>query len=120
LNREQRLHSPWPALNLGAFLFKLGRPDEAEVYLRESLQEDPRFPKAHFQLGLLLEKSGKYAEAVQELKQAAEIDPSYPEPCFALGRIYRRLGDEKSAQAAFQMFQDKSQKEKEKNVRQSH
>ena len=120
LNREQRLHSPWPALNLGAFLFKLGRPDEAEVYLRESLQEDPRFPKAHFQLGLLLEKGGKYAEAIQELKQAAEIDPSYPEPCFALGRIYRRLGDEKSAQAAFQMFQDKSQKEKEKNVRRSH
>jgi tetratricopeptide (TPR) repeat protein len=117
LNRERRLRSPWPSMNLGTVLLKLGRPDEAEVYLRESLEEDPRFPKAHFQYGLLLEKRGKYAEAIQELQRAAEFDPTYPEPCFVLGRIYRRLGDEKSMQEAFKSFQARSQKEKDKNLR---
>lgn len=120
LNRGRNLRSPWPAMNLGTILLKLGRPDEAEGYLQESLGEDPRFPKAHFQLGLLLEKRGKYPQAIEELRRAAEYDPDYPEPWYALGRIYRRLGDEKSMQEAFEAFQARSQKAKDKNVRRLH
>jgi tetratricopeptide (TPR) repeat protein len=120
LNHQRHLHSPWPSMNLGAVLIKSGRLDEAEPYLKESLTESPRFPKAHFQLGILLEKKKRYKEAVEELKQAAEFDETYPEPYFVLGRLYHRLGDEKSAQEAFRMFQERNQKEKEKNVRRLH
>ena len=93
------------AINLGALLLKLGRLDEAEIYLKESLGEAPSFPKAHFQLGLLFEKKKFDAEAIRELKEAASCDPSYPEPYFVLGRIYRRKGDEKNAQMAYETFQ---------------
>lgn len=66
LNREQALKSPWPALNLGSLLSKLGRFKEADACLRESLHEAPYFPKAHFQLGLLLEKQGRDTEAIRD------------------------------------------------------
>jgi tetratricopeptide (TPR) repeat protein len=120
LNREQAVRSPWPSLNLGAFLLKLGRLDEAGAAVRESLSADPHFPRAHFQLGLWLEKQGKLTEAVPELKQAADLDPTFAEPYYALGRVYSRLGDAKSAKEAFQLFEQRSQVEKQKNVRQSH
>lgn len=120
LNRQQRVRSPWPSMNLGALLIKLGRWDEAKASLEESLSEDPRFPQAHFQMGVLLEKEKKCAEAVAELKQAATFDPSFSKPHYVLGRIYHVLGDRKSAESAFAKFQELSQKEKEKAVHRSH
>jgi tetratricopeptide (TPR) repeat protein len=54
LNRKQPVPSPWPPLDLGILLVKLGRFSEAEFSLRESLHYDARFPKAQCHLGLLL------------------------------------------------------------------
>jgi tetratricopeptide (TPR) repeat protein len=104
LNRAESLHSPWPAHNLGALLSKLGRLDEAEPCIKESLQEDPRFPKAYFQLGLLLEKRLKDDDAVQALKQASALDPDYAEPYLVLGKILQRQHDVAAAQKAFDTF----------------
>jgi tetratricopeptide (TPR) repeat protein len=105
LNRQKNPSSPWPPLNLGALLIKLGRLEEAESILQESLRYDPKFPQAHCQLGILLEKQKKDTEAIQELNQAAALDPSYPEPHYVLGRIYRRIGDGKNAQMALSTFE---------------
>jgi len=104
LNRENGLHSPWPACNLGALLNKLDRLDEAEAYLTESLKEAPSFSQAHFQLGLLLEKRSKDAEAIRELRQATASDPSYAEPYFILGKILQREHKSEEAQEAFDTF----------------
>jgi len=105
LNRPSRTPSPWPALNAGALLVKLSRPEEAEKYLRESLQDDPRFPQAHYQMGALFEKQHKDAEALRELKQAATLNPSYAEPYYLLGKIYRRQGNRKDAETAWNTFE---------------
>jgi tetratricopeptide (TPR) repeat protein len=105
LNGESPSASPWPHLNAGAMLVKLGRWEEAEGYLRESLRYDPKLPQAHYHLGLLLEKQKKDAEAIRELQQATSLNPSYAEPYQALGKIYHRIGDEESAQTAFETFQ---------------
>lgn len=104
-NREKLPSSPWPPLNLGALLIKLGRLEEAETLLKESLRYDLRFPQAHYQLGLLLEKQKMDDEAVRELREAARLNPTYAEPHYVLGRIYRRRGDTKSAEAAWATFQ---------------
>jgi len=104
LNRADSRHSPWPTHNLGALLSTLGRLDEAEPYIKESLNEDPRFPKAYFQLGLLLEKRRKDSDAVQALKQAIALDPDYAEPYFILGKILQRRHDFVAAQKAFDAF----------------
>ena len=105
INRQSAQTSPWPALNLGSLLLKLNRIEEAEPFLRQSIQQDSRLAKAHYQLGLLLEKQLKYAGAVQELKEAAELDPSYPEPHYRLSRIYRKQGEKQNAETALNHFQ---------------
>ena len=105
LDHASRAPSPWPALNLGALLVKLSRLEDAEKYLKESLQDDPQFPQAHYQLGALLARQHKDAEAVQELKQAAALNPSYAEPYYLLGKIYQRQGNKNSAEAAWSTFQ---------------
>jgi tetratricopeptide (TPR) repeat protein len=105
MNRSQRLPSPWPPLNLGTLLVKLGKLPEAETYLQESLRCEPRFAKAHYQMGLLLEKQKKDEEAIRELHQAAEYDPSYPEPHYLLGKIYQRTGSRTKAEAELEVFQ---------------
>lgn len=105
LGEEKGINSPWPPLDLGALLLKLGRVSEAEAALREALRHDPNFPQAHFQLGLLLERQRKNVLAVQELQQAASLDPSYPEPHYALGRIYRREGNIGKATLEMDTFQ---------------
>jgi len=105
MNRSERVPSPWPPLNLGTLLVKLGRLPEAEVYLEESLKYDSRFPKAHFQMGVLLEKEKKDEQACKELLEAARNDPSYAEPHYLLGRIYTRKGDKPKADAEWQTFQ---------------
>jgi len=105
MNRSQPAPSPWPPLNLGALLVKLGKLAEAEVYLDESLKYEPRFPKAHYQMGLMLEKQKKDEQACKELLEAARNDPSYPEPHYLLGEIYTRKGDKPKADAEWQTFQ---------------
>jgi tetratricopeptide (TPR) repeat protein len=111
LNRQKPVLSPWPPLNLATLLVKIGRLEEAETFLQESLRYDPRFPKAHYQMGLLLEKQSKDNEAIRELNEAAALDPTYPEPHYVLGKIYRRTGDPVKAKAAWATFQ-KLKKEK--------
>jgi tetratricopeptide (TPR) repeat protein len=105
MNRSERAPSPWPPLNLGTLLVKLGRLPEAEVYLEESLKYDSRFPKAHFQMGVLLEKEKKDEQACKELLEAVQNDPSYPEPHYLLGRIYTRQGNKLKADVEWQTFQ---------------
>ena len=105
MNRSDSTPSPWPPLNLGTLLVKLGRLAEAELYLEESLRYDSRFPKAHFEMAVLLEKEKKDEQACKELLAAVQDDPSYPEPHYLLGRIYTRQGNKLKADAEWQTFQ---------------
>jgi tetratricopeptide (TPR) repeat protein len=105
LNRQNTPNSPWPPLNLGALLVKLGQLQEAEEYLQESLRYDSRLAQAHYQYGLLLENGKKNEEALRELEQAARLDPAYAEPHYVLGRIYRKIGEVKKAEIEWEKFQ---------------
>jgi tetratricopeptide (TPR) repeat protein len=105
LNRALQLPSPWPPVNLGTLLVKLGKLEEAENCLEESLHYDPRFPVAHYQMGMLREKQARDDEALQELNLAAQNDPAYPEPHYILGRIYQRIGNKAKAEEEWQTFQ---------------
>jgi Flp pilus assembly protein TadD len=114
LNRKQVFPSPWPSLNLGTMLYRLGRVEEAESYLREAVGDDPKLAQAQYQLGALLESRGESERAIEHLKQAAELDPADPKPHYALGRLYRRRGDEQKARAALARFSELEKKWNEK------
>jgi len=105
LNRQKKPGSPWPPLNLGTLLIKLGRLEDAEASLKESLSYNPNFPQGLYQMGLLLEKQKKDDEAIEALRRAVTLDPTYAEPHYVLGRIYKRKGEAENAQTAWDTFQ---------------
>ncbi len=104
LNREMKPPSPWPPLNLGALLLKMGKLKDAEASLKESLTYNPNFPQALYQKGLLLEKEEDDDQAIQVLRRAAALDPTYAEPHYVLGRIYNRMGKTQDAKDAWDTF----------------
>ena len=57
-------------LGAGRVLRKMGRLDEAEAELRESLRHVPSLPGAHLELALVLEARGETEGAVEHLKRA--------------------------------------------------
>ena len=112
LNRQQATPSPWPSLNYGTMLLKLGKLREAEELLRESVGWDDGLARSHYRLGTLLEKRELYEEAIRELFRAAELDSSYPEPLYALGRVYRRTGNLTGAKQALEAFRKLKEEER--------
>jgi tetratricopeptide (TPR) repeat protein len=104
LERGAQQPSPWPDVNMATLLVKLGRLDGVENTLREALQFDPKFPRAHYQLGLLFEKQANNREAIEELLQAVHFDPTFDQPFYAMGRIYQRTGEKQKAEAAYEEF----------------
>lgn len=112
LNRKARPPSPWPPLNLGTLLTRLGRLEEAEQRLREAVGYQALLDKARYQLGIVLERIGKLQEAVAELSKAAELSPDSASPHLALGRIYRALGNDPESQRAFNRFRELKKKER--------
>lgn len=104
LNRKSSKPSPWPPLNRGNLLSRLGRYDDAAASLKEALRYGPTLAQAHFRLGFVYDKQGKEADAIAELSKAASLDADYADPLYALGRIYYRRGDKERAEQAFSAY----------------
>jgi tetratricopeptide (TPR) repeat protein len=105
LNREASVPSPWPPLNLGTLLTKMGDLKSAEEFLRDAIRYDPKLAKARYRLGMNLHQQHRDTEAIPELHMAADLDPSDPEPWYTLGRIYESRGDSGSAADVFRRFE---------------
>ena len=104
LNRSQKPPSPWPPLNQGTLLTRLGRLDEADKLLREAVQYNEKLALAHHRLGANLKRQGRDAEAVAELRRATELAPSDPGPFYLLGQIYTGQGNKTAAEEAYARF----------------
>lgn len=104
LNRKESAPSPWPPLNLGTLLEKLGRAKDAHDYIEEAVRYDGKLAEAQYRLGLILYKQHKDAEAIEKLRQASTLAPSDPKPFYILGRIYQKQGDKLAASDAFKKF----------------
>ena len=104
MNRSEAAPSPWPPLNLGTLLIKLGRLPEAADVPRESLKHDVVFGEGPLpDGGVLLQKQKK--DVSLQASEAVQYDPSYPEPHYLLGRIYTRQGNKQKADTEWQTFQ---------------
>jgi tetratricopeptide (TPR) repeat protein len=104
LDRDQTAPSPWPLLNLGTLLTKMGELTEAEALLREAAGYQTTLAEAHYRLGVNLQKQNRAQDAIVELRQACTLDPNATEPLYALGQLYRKQGDEKAAAEIFERF----------------
>jgi protein O-mannosyl-transferase len=76
----------------GRLLDRLGRPGEAEQYLRYAIANAPDFAEAHGSLGVALAMEDRAAAATGEFERSLALEPNQPEVEFDLGVSLGKLG----------------------------
>jgi tetratricopeptide (TPR) repeat protein len=109
LNREQTHPSPWPPHNLGYWLLRMNRTQQAEAALRESLRYNPSLAQSHYHLGRTLEKEGRQPEAAHEYLTAVNTDARSADACYSLAILYRKLHRNADADAMFTEYKKRRQ-----------
>jgi len=84
-------------INYGIILNTLGKPREAETFLRNGIELKPDVAEAYFNLGNILLNQGKLKEAETSLRKAIELNPKYAMAYCSLGSALINL--EKSLEA---------------------
>ena len=82
-----------PYNDIGSYLMKLGRLDEAIPWLERAMQA-PRYEPRHYphcNLGQVYWAQGLLAKARREFERALEIEPGYPHARAALAAIEKQL-----------------------------
>jgi tetratricopeptide (TPR) repeat protein len=62
--------------NMGATLVNRNQPNEAIMFFKKAIEQDPKYANAHFQLGLSLIGIGKMAEAQPVLQEYLKLVPT--------------------------------------------
>ena len=87
---------------LGATLYKAGKAEEAERWLRHTMGLAPNFAKPWSDLGQLLLDTRRPEEALDTLEQAVRLDPDDGDAWFSLGKARALLGRGPAADEAFE------------------
>jgi tetratricopeptide (TPR) repeat protein len=83
--------------NLGISLANLGRTEEAQKNLIESLRLDDDSAVAHFSLGVVYDRQGEDAAAIAQYRSAIERDPNNIQAAVYLGDAIMRSGSSREA-----------------------
>ena len=106
---------------LGASLARQGRLDDAESCLRQVVDGNPEYGKAHEQLAEVLLLSGRPGEAIELYRRAVELDPTLDAALLKLGQTLLSLGREDEAQVAMEAFvRQKPHRQKLKKAAELH
>jgi len=79
-------------LLLGEKLFNEGKHNEAEIILKNILNEEPSHSIAHNNLGCLLWQTNRKLEAITEFKKAFELTPNNPDVVWNIGQSFIEIG----------------------------
>jgi protein O-mannosyl-transferase len=88
--------------NMGDFLFKHGRKDEAEPYYREAIRIYPGYADALGNLGNCLSERGDKEEGIALLRKAVTIVPDIPVNHYNLANALLQTGKIDEAIASYQ------------------
>lgn len=75
-NVAQTPHHPRPLNALGYALLRAGQPAEAEVKLKEAMQQAPNFPGPFANLGMVYWSQRRFAEAMPYFEKAMALSPN--------------------------------------------
>ena len=89
--------------NLGYTYYKIGKPQEAEHYLRQAIRINEMDSDEYVYLGLSVWRQGRADEAVRYMQHAIQIRPSAPGYHFALAVIRRDQNDTPAAESEFKL-----------------
>ena len=81
---------------------------EAESVVREAIELDPDFAKAHKKLGDVLSESGRLNEAADAYREALRLRPRYVAPRFVLAHMKRFERDDEDLEALEALYADGS------------
>ena len=88
----QKVKYPFSNLGKGRIFLNLELYREAEMEVKEAIQENPDLAYSHFLLGRIYLWSGRESKAIQEYRSALEIDPRLAKAHDDLGIIYASQG----------------------------
>jgi tetratricopeptide (TPR) repeat protein len=74
---------------------------------------NPDFAEAHFERGRILERSDKLQQAVAEYNTSLAKNRSLSQAHYRLALLYRKLGQTRTADDEFALFQQTKEKEKD-------
>lgn len=104
-----RLNSSAEApLAYARLLFNLGRFEEAQKLVTESLRRDPKYREAHYEQARLYFEAGRMAQCVSSAElalQLAGLEQSVRPIHHLLSRAYQRLGKAEEAQRHREAFE---------------
>ncbi len=92
---------PGPGVELGTFLQRQGRSEEAGRELAEVVRRFPKSGEARLQLGRTLLDRGDTAGAIEQLEQAVALAPDSAQAHLLLANAYVRAGRTADAQPHF-------------------
>jgi tetratricopeptide (TPR) repeat protein len=101
--RSVELESDSPHLRdaLAYTYLSLGKTQEAEREIRQTIRLNPRFAPAHVQLARLRHLQGNVREAYRSLKQAIALDKNDIEAQYLLGKASQQLNQRQEAIQAY-------------------
>ena len=76
---------------------EMGQTEEAIVYLKKAIEENPDQGQYHMAMGDVLADESRYEEAIEEYEQAGEPFCSQPSYHYTLGICYEKVGLEWTA-----------------------
>ena len=88
--------------NLGLFLWRTGKTDEAIEHYQEALRLKPDYGEAHHNLGLALSHKGDLTGAIQHFEEVVRIKPGLAEARRRLGLALQQAGRLQAAIAQFE------------------
>jgi tetratricopeptide (TPR) repeat protein len=91
-----------PHNNLGIFLKRKGRLDEARMQFEKALQLKPDYPSAHINMGATLVRQKKLEAALEHFAEAARIRKNFPEALYSMGTVLVLLGRSDEAQGHYE------------------
>jgi tetratricopeptide (TPR) repeat protein len=89
--------------NLGYTYYKIGKPMEAEPFLRRAISINAMDSDEYLYLGLSVWRQGRADEAVQYIQRAIQIRPSAPGYHFVLAMIRRDQNNLPAAESEFNL-----------------
>jgi tetratricopeptide (TPR) repeat protein len=98
---------------------RLGERDFAarEAQLQTAIAIDPGLGDAYLKLGLLYGEKGELGKAVASLQKAVEYTPLPDEAHLRLAQVYRQMGETEKARRESALYEEVSEKKKEKMER---
>jgi len=94
---------PEELVDLGTMLFYRGWPNDAVIYLREALEQDPELSDAWFRIGLVKHHSGDLPGARSAYKKCLKKQSGHAWANFYLGLLEEQTGEAKSAMKHYEM-----------------